>query len=99
MLDWLGSYGGCATRDPIPNSTVKPPCADDTSAQAGGKVGRCQAYLAYYCITDKFLIHAIPSRTRRVETNPAPMILQLKWDVKVVCSQACLASNIHGINS
>ena len=43
VLVWLGSYGGCDTRDPIPNSTVKPSSADDTSAQAGGKVGRCQA--------------------------------------------------------
>ena len=31
-VDWLGSYGGCATHDPIPNSIVKPPSADDTSA-------------------------------------------------------------------
>ena len=31
-VNWLGSYGGCATHDPIPNSIVKPPSADDTSA-------------------------------------------------------------------
>ena len=42
-MSWLGSYGGCATHDPIPNSIVKPSCADDTLAYAQGKVGRCQA--------------------------------------------------------
>ena len=43
-FSWLGSYGECDTHDPIPNSIVKPFSADDTSAQAGGKVGRYQAY-------------------------------------------------------
>ena len=47
-MNWLGSYGGCATHDPIPNSIVKPSCADDTLAYAQGKVGRCQAYPSYY---------------------------------------------------
>ena len=42
-MNWLGSYGGCDTHDPIPNSMVKPSCADDTLAYAEGKVGRCQA--------------------------------------------------------
>ena len=31
-IDWLGSYGGCDTHDPIPNSIVKPSSANDTSA-------------------------------------------------------------------
>ena len=39
----LGNESGCDTHDPIPNSIVKPSSADDTSAKAGGKVGRCRA--------------------------------------------------------
>lgn len=32
VIEWSGSHGGCETHDPIPNSTVKPLIADDTSA-------------------------------------------------------------------
>ena len=47
-MNWLGSYGGCDTHEPIPNSIVKPSSADDTPAQARGKVGRCQACLSHF---------------------------------------------------
>ena len=39
-----GGYGGGAIPVPISNTEVKPSCADDTTAQSGGKVGRRQAF-------------------------------------------------------
>lgn len=39
-----GGYGGRVTPDSIPNSEVKPACADGTAGLSCGRVGRCRSY-------------------------------------------------------
>ena len=39
----LGDHSKCEPPDPIPNSEVKPLCADDSVAVCHVKVGHCQA--------------------------------------------------------
>ena len=39
-----GDHSGGVPPVPIPNTEVKPSCADGTALWWGGRVGRCQAF-------------------------------------------------------
>ncbi len=39
----LGDQSGGGTPVPIPNTVVKPTCADGTGSSGAGRVGHCQA--------------------------------------------------------
>lgn len=52
---WSGGNSECEPRDPIPNSTVKTLCADDTMPAKHGKVGRRQVKQGF-CFFDEPLL-------------------------------------------